>query len=473
MDTNVIYCGDNLEVLPKYIPDESVDLIYIDPPFNSNRKYEVFWGEAVERRAFEDRYGDAMAYLDWMRPRLRELYRVLKNTGSFYFHCDWHVSHYVKVELDQHFFGFNNFQNEIVWPRTNAHSDAKKFGRIHDVILFYSKSARFTFNRQYTAYTEDQIKTHYRHIEEGTGQRYRLSDLSAAKPGGDVEYEWKGVKPPKGRYWAYSKANMEKFEAGGRIYYTRNGRPFLKQYWDEMKKRGNLVQDIWTDVGFHHGVSMQRLGYPTQKPLKLLERIVAASSNEGDVVLDAFCGCGTTLEAAAKFKRRWVGVDFSPTACRVMSQRLTDNLGLQEGSDFTVRDLPKTEEQLRRMPHFEFQNWAVLALGGVPNRVKVGDLGIDGWLYPAEHERPVERKRDMFEANYYPIQVKQKDKVGRPDIDSFETAMRRDRRTQGYFVGFGYTKDAIKEIRRVAREEGLDIRPITVKELLEYERVVA
>jgi DNA modification methylase len=198
METNVIYCGDNLEVLPK-LPGESVDLIYIDPPFNSNRKYEVFWGEAVERRAFEDRHGDAMEYLKWMRPRLRQLYRVLKSTGSFYIHCDWHVSHYLKVELDQ-LFGFNNFQNEIVWPRTNAHSDAKRFGRVHDVILFYTKSRKFVFNQQRTSYTDAQADEHYRHVEKDTGRRYRLTDLSAAKAGGDVEYEWKGVKPPKGRY---------------------------------------------------------------------------------------------------------------------------------------------------------------------------------------------------------------------------------------------------------------------------------
>ncbi len=368
-------------------------------------------------------------------------------------------------------FGFNNFQNEIVWQRTNAHSDAKRFGRVHDVVLFYTKTPKFTFNKQYTDYTADQIKTHYKHVEPGSRRVYRLSDLSAAKPGGDVEYEWKGVKPPKGRYWAYSKANMEKFEREGRLYYTRNGRPFLKQYWDEMQKKGNLVQDIWADVGYHHGLSLQRLGYPTQKPLGLLDRMIRSSSNKDDIVLDAFCGCGTTLEAAAKLKRRWIGIDFSPTACRVMATRLEERLGLRPDLDFTVRDLPKTEEELRRMPHFEFQNWAVLALGGIPNRVKVGDLGIDGWLYPAEHGERVGR-RDMFVENYYPIQVKQKDRVGRPDIDGFETAMRRDRRVRGYFIGFSFSDDAIREIHRVAREEGLDVRPITVKQLLEYERVV-
>ncbi len=469
METNIIYCGDNLEVLPKYVPDESVDLIYIDPPFNSNRKYEVFWGEAVERRAFEDRYGDAMAYLDWMRPRLAQLYRVLKPTGSFYFHCDWHVSHYVKVELDQHFFGFNNFQNEIVWQRTGAHNDPKRYGANHDVILFYTRSKKWTFNKQFGPHSPQHLATHYRYVDEN-GRRYMMDNLTASKPGGDTSYEWKGIKPSRGRYWAYSKQNMEKMELEGKIVYSKSGFPYYKRYLDEMP--GIPLQTVWPDIRPIAPGAKERRGFPTQKPLPLMERIVTASSNESDIVLDAFCGCGTTLEAAAKLKRRWIGIDFSPTACRVMAQRLTDRLGLQEGQDFTVRDLPKTEEQLRRMPPFEFQNWAVLALGGIPNRVKVGDLGIDGWLYPAEHERPAERKRDMFEGNYYPIQVKQKDKVGRPDIDSFETAMRRDRRLRGYFVGFGFSEDAVKEIRRVAREEGLDIRPVTVKQLLEYERVV-
>jgi hypothetical protein len=246
-----------------------------------------------------------------------------------------------------------------------------------------------------------------------------------------------------------------------------------------MKKRGNLVQDIWLDVGYSHGSSMSRLGYPTQKPLELLKRVVAASSNEGGIVLDAFCGCGTTLEAAAMLKRQWIGIDFSPTACRVMAERLEKRLGLKEGQNFEVKDLPKTEDELRRMPHFEFQNWAVIALGGIPSRVKSADFGIDGRLYPAEVEKRADRqeKKGQYDLlasldKWYPIQVKQKDKAGRPDIDSFETAMMRDRRTRGYFVAFGFSRDAETEIKRAEREHGLQIMPVTVGELLEYERKV-
>jgi SAM-dependent methyltransferase len=189
-------------------------------------------------------------------------------------------------------------------------------------------------------------------------------------------------------------------------------------------------------------------------------------------VLDAFCGCGTTLEAAAKLKRRWIGMDFSPTACRVMVKRLQDRLGLKEGVDFAVKDLPKTEEELRRMPPFEFQNWAVIALGGVPQHVKVHDYGIDGWLYPADEPRARPTRDDMFAGHWYPIQVKQQDRAGRPDIDKFETAMRREKRVRGYFVAFGFSEDAIKEMKRANKEDGLDIRPITVSELLVYERRV-
>jgi len=205
-----------------------------------------------------------------------------------------------------------------------------------------------------------------------------------------------------------------------------------------------------------------------------MERIITASSREGAVVLDAFCGCGSTLEAAAKLRRKWIGIDFSPTACRVMASRL-EGIGLREGRDYEVRDMPKNEDDLRRMPHFEFQNWAVIALGGIPNQVKVGDYGIDGRLYVADVVKQKQEGRDLFGDidNWYPIQVKQKDKAGRPDIDNFETAMRRDRRLKGYFIAFGFTKDAFVEIKRANQKDALDIVPVTVAEILEHERVAA
>jgi hypothetical protein len=272
---------------------------------------------------------------------------------------------------------------------------------------------------------------------------------------------------------------MQELYNEGRIIQTKPGTvPQYKRYLDEMP--GVPLQSIWMDIPPIHSQSKERLGYPTQKPVALLERIVALATNEGDLVLDAFCGCGTTLEAAAKMKRRWIGVDFSPTACRVMAQRLEDRLGLKEGTDFNLHDLPKSEEELRRMPHFEFQNWACIALGGVPNRIKSGDFGIDGRLYPADVEKRSDKRAKAGQGDFlasldkwYPIQVKQKDKAGRPDIDSFETAMMRDRRTKGYFVAFGFSKDAETEITRAGREHGLEIVPVTVGELLEFERKVS
>ncbi|OGO19583.1 MAG: hypothetical protein A2Z15_07600, partial [Chloroflexi bacterium RBG_16_50_11] len=430
MDTNIIYCGDNLEVLSKYIPDVSIDLIYIDPPFNTSRQYEVFWGEAQERRAFEDRFGDVMTYLDWMRQRLKELHRILKPTGSFYYHCDWHASHYIKVELDR-IFGFDNFRNEIIWQRTSSHNDSKKYGQVHDTILYYAKSGEYTWNPQYTESDPKYVSDFYRYDDPVRG-KYRLHEIIRTASMGErpnLAYEYKGYTPRWG--WRVTRDKLEAIDKDGRIEWAKTGRPYLKRFKSEMK--GTPLKSIWVDIPPISAMADERLGYPTQKPLVLLERIIKASSNENDIVLDAFCGCGTTLEAAAKFKRKWIGIDFSPTACRVMADRLEKRLGLKEGTNFKLKDMPKTIEQLHKMPPFEFQNWAVVALGGITNQVKVGDYGIDGRLYLADIEKT--HKGDFFETldKWYPIQVKQVDKVGRPDIDKFQTAMRRDKRTKGYF----------------------------------------
>jgi DNA modification methylase len=472
-----IYCGDNLTML-KDVPDESVDLIYIDPPFNSNRNYEVFWGDTQEKRAFNDRFGDAKAYIDYMRPRAMELFRVLKKTGSFYYHCDWHASHYVKVMLDE-IFGANNFQNEIAWKRSDAHSDSKQgskhYGRIFDSIFFYTKSNNYTFNTLYNPLPKSTVENWYKNIEPGTGRKFNKGDLQA--PGGAAKgnpyYKWNGHL----KYWRYSKENMQKLHDEGKIVYSKSGMPYQKRYLDESK--GVSLQNWWDDISMLRGLSakknekikVERVGYPTQKPIALLERIIEVSSNAGDIVLDSFCGCGTTLIASQKLKRNWVGIDISPTACRVMSQRLWDIFKLNEGKDFYVEDLQKSESDLRIMPHFEFQNWACIALGGIPNRRKTGDFGIDGKLYPIEIEKKKNSGKGLFGDLdiYYPIQVKQVDKAGRPDIDNFQTAIRRDKRTKGYFVAFDFSTDAIKEIKRLDREGEIEVIPITVKQLLHME----
>ncbi|MGA2915878.1 MAG: DNA methyltransferase [Sedimentisphaerales bacterium] len=471
LDTRVIYCGDNLEQLKK-LPENCVDLIYIDPPFNSNRNYEVFWGETKEKRAFEDRHASTHAYIEFMRPRCEQLHRVLKKTGSFYYHCDWHASHYVKIMLDQ-IFGENNFKNEIIWQRVNAKGNVqRKFGAVHDTIFCYAAElGKEVWNQLYVPLGTDTIENTYRNVEEGTGRRYSLDNLTAAmqRASKGQIYEWKGVRPPPTRCWVYAEEKMNELEKQGRIIFSKNGYPRYKRYLDE--NLGEKITDIWTDI--FQISPKESLGYPTQKPQALLDRIIKASSNENDIVLDAFCGCGTALVAAENLGRQWIGIDISPTACRVMAKRLRDACGLKEDEKlwriargFVVRDLPWSEKQLREIPPFEFENWAVIALGGVPNIAKVGDMGIDGRIYPVSAvPKKVKGELDFMDV-WYPIQVKQKDKVGRPDIDSFEAAMMRNDRTKGFFVSFDFSSDAMSEIQAFFKKTGKSIIALTVKDIL-------
>jgi DNA modification methylase len=415
METNVIYCGDCLLKL-KEIPSDSIDLIYIDPPFSSNRNYVAFWQEQ-EKRHFEDRFENVRAYIDYMTPRLRELYRVLKSTGSFFYHCDWHASHYVKVLLDRDdLFGYSNFQNELIWYFRGAGISKKRFARRHNAILFYSKSKNWYFDPD-----------------------------PARQP--------------------YAEATVERF--GHYIGNVRDGRDYGTQ---KLNPKGKHPDDVFTDIQPEAPSALARRGYPTQKPLPLLERIIKCCSTSDSVVLDAFCGCGTTIIASQKAKRRWIGIDISPTACREVSNRLEDECGIKEGKDFWIKDLPKTVEELRVYPAFEFQNWVINALGGVPNKIKVRDMGIDGKLYPIEDiKKEKTDASDMFGEidRYIPIQVKRTDQVGRPDIENFEIAMKRDKREKGIVIGFDFSRDALKEIRRAEREEGLFIEPKTVNQIVE------
>jgi len=445
MEVNAIYEGDNLEIMGKF-PENSVDLIYLDPPFFSNRHFEVIWDDGAEKRAFQDRWqGGIEHYISWMEPRLRECYKILKNTGSIFLHCDWHANAHLRILMDK-IFGETNFKNEIVWQRTKTHNDPKQYGRIHDTILFYAKSKNYTWKPQYQPYEKDYTDSSYNKMDKD-GRRFKTSDLSAAKPGGDVEYEWKGKYPPKGRYWAYSKENMVKFEKENKIYYSESGTPYFKNYLDEMK--GIPAQDLWIDIKPVSG-SKEYLGYPTQKPVALLLRIINASSNEGDIVLDPFCGCGTTLAAAHKLNRKWIGIDVSPTACKLMVKRLRTQYGVNA-------QLVKGEvdiKYVKKLPPFEFQNWVVVDkfLGNV-SKTKSGDFGIDGMTPQV--------------TGGYPIQVKQSEDVGRNVIDNFETAIRRLNKKKGYIVAFSFGKGAYEETARVKNQGELDIILRTVQELLD------
>ncbi|MGD0794339.1 MAG: DNA methyltransferase [Dehalococcoidales bacterium] len=421
MKTNVLYYGDNLEILKnrEYFPDACIDLIYLDPPFNSKKDYNILFKEngglesEAQIKAFTDSWhwtpkardayhdliinsptnvgklinalhdtlggNDVMAYLVMMTARLLELHRVLKSTGSLYLHCDPTASHYLKLVLDQ-IFGPANFVNEIAWKRTTAHGDIKQgarhFGRIHDIIFRYSKGKDFKFNPQYSDYSDEYVDTFYRHIEPGTGRRFQAVDLTARKPGGDTLYEWKGKFPYHGRYWAYSKQNMEEFERKGRLFYTSSGMPRLKYYLDEMQ--GVPLQDIWDDI--YHTQGSERLGYETQKPLALLERIINASSNEGDIVLDPFCGCGTAVVAAQKLKRKWIGIDITPLAINLMRVRLRDSFNLDPEVVGEPADLAGAKALAHQQDRYPFQYWAMGKIGARPvgEKKKGADKGIDG-----------------------------------------------------------------------------------------------
>lgn len=424
---NTLFYGDNLDILREYILDESVDLVYLDPPFNSQRTYNVLFkyesGDESEAQiaAFEDtwhwnmaaaktyheliiqspdnvsrmitalhdfiRPSQMLAYLVMMAARLVELHRVLKPTGSLYLHCDPTASHYLKIILDT-IFGPENFQTEIVWKRSSAHSDtkqgAKQPGRIHDTLFFYTKGKVWTWNPVYVPYDLEYIASNYRYIENETGRKFKSTDLTAAKPGGDTLYEWKGKTPPPGRYWAYSKENMQQFEDEGRIYYTSTGTPRLKQYLDEMP--GVHIQDIWVDIPPISSQAKERLGYPTQKPLELLERIIKASSNPGDIVLDPFCGCGTTVAASQKLGRKWIGIDITHLAIALQRYRLQE---MFPGTDFEVIGEPLSVQSARHLAEedrFQFEWWALSLVKARPSGGQAGsrkgkkgaDRGIDG-----------------------------------------------------------------------------------------------
>ena len=450
MEINAIYEGDNLEIMAKF-PSKSVDLIYADPPFFSNRKYEVIWKDKAEIRSFEDRWeGGIEHYISWMEPRLRECHRLLKETGSMYLHCDWHASANLKVLMDK-IFNDSNFRNEIVWPRTYAHSDskqgAKAFGRIHDTILFYSKSVNNTWNTQYRPYEQDYIEKTFKQMDE-EGRRYQTVTLTASKPGGDTEFEWHGIRPPNGRYWAYSKANLDKMEKEGKIVFLKSGIPRLKKYVDDTP--GVPIQDVWSDITRMSTFSNERTGYPTQKPVALLERIVSASSNKGDIVFDPFCGCGTTIIASQKLERKWIGIDISPTACNLMQKRLRKEFTMNAQIIRGAVDI----KYVKKLPPFEFQNWVVTnKFFGTVSKTKSGDFGIDG-LTPQV-------------TGGYPIQVKQSEDIGRNVIDNFETAIRRMNKKKGYVVAFSFGRGAVEEAARVKNQEGIEIILRTVQDLLD------
>lgn len=422
---NTLFYGDNLPILREHIPTESVDLIYLDPPFNSSRSYNVLFkdesGHQSESQlvAFDDTWhwgqqaqdtftdlqtnsapevgrmvtalhefiggNQMMAYLVMMAARLVELHRVLKPTGSLYLHCDPTASHYLKVVLDT-IFGVEHFVNEITWKRTTAHSSSKKYAPIHDTLLYYSKSKRVTWNDPRSEYEEEYLDKYY-HFDDGDGRLYWRADLCAAGiRKGRSGMPWRGIDPTtKGMHWKFTIDRLDELDAEGRIYWPAKGTmPQYKRYRDELK--GKSVPDIWDDIDRINPVGSERLGYPTQKPLALLERIIQASSNPGDVVLDPFCGCGTAIAAAEKLGRKWIGIDVTHLAIALMRYRLD---AMFPGIKFDVVGEPEdigAARQLAQDDRYQFQWWALSLIQAKPlggqegskSGKKGSDKGIDG-----------------------------------------------------------------------------------------------
>ena len=317
---NKVILGDSRNILKKF-DDKIIDLCYLDPPFFADRIFEAK-GKHGKINSFSDKWNRNLdSYLDSMIQVLQECHRVLKDTGSFYLHCDWHASHYLKVELDK-IFGYGNFRNEIIWKRHNSHNDtkqgAKMFGRIHDVILFYSKTNNYTWNPIYEPYPEEYVQKYYRHIEPETERRYALGDLSGpgGRSKGNPRYSFLGVT----RYWRFSKDNIMKLHKEGKIIQNKKGNvPVMKRYLDEMP--GIMLQDVWEEVKSVQVSKRESVGYPTQKPERLLERIIQISTNEKDLVLDPMCGSGTTLVASKNLGRKYIGIDSNKDACKIARQR--------------------------------------------------------------------------------------------------------------------------------------------------------
>ena len=462
-----LYFGDNLDILRNEIKAESIDLVYLDPPFNSKRDYNLLfktpkghdsdaqitafddtwtWGEQAEREFSEllhqqntdvaemirsmrrfMKESDMMAYLTMMANRLVELHRVLKPSGSLYLHCDPTASHYLKIVLDA-LFGMQNYRTEISWRRQSAHNDAKQgreqYGNVRDVIFFYTKSENWKWNWLYTPYDESYVKDFYRYTELETGRKYRLSDITA--PGGaspekrNPYYEFLGVK----RYWRYSVETMEKLYAEGRIIQTAPGRvPAYKRYLDEMP--GVSLQNDWTDIRAPQGG--ESFGYPTQKPLALLERIIQASSNEGDLVLDPFCGCGTAVHAAETLKREWIGIDITHLAISLIEKRMKDAF---PGITFEIHGTPRDLDGARNLAErdkYQFQWWACSLVNAQPyqGKKKGADGGIDGIIFFQDDEKGAKK---------IIVSVKGGENVGVTQVRDLIATVEKEKAEIGLFV---------------------------------------
>jgi adenine specific DNA methylase Mod len=484
---NKLYFGDNLDVLREYVDPESVDLIYLDPPFNSKAKFNVLfqspkediasaqveafkdtwaWGDEAEW-AFSEimragggaaRFIDAlrsalgesdmMAYLVMMAIRLIELHSKLKPDGSLYLHCDPTASHYLKVVCDA-IFSPKHFVNEIIWKRYGAHNDAGQgsshYGRVHDTILFYSKSEKRKWTQLFTPLDPAYVAETYRHIDPETGRRFMTTPMTG--PGGadkgNPVFDWNGHT----RAWRYSKDTIQQLHDDGKLYYSRTGYARQKLFLEDSS--GVPVQSIWSDINSLSGAHAERLGYPTQKPLALLERIVAASSCKGDIVLDPFCGCGTTVEAAERLGRQWIGIDIAVHSIKVIESRLAERVGrnVVYRSEGMPRDFASAV-QLAERDKYQFQWWANYLFNphALREQKKGADRGIDGEMFfPNGPGRPWGRMLTS---------VKGGEQIGPAMVRDFARVLEREKAQLGLFIClYPPTKEMKREAASVGRAE--------------------
>ncbi|MGO8674713.1 MAG: DNA methyltransferase [Limisphaerales bacterium] len=517
-----LYYGDNLDILRRYLGAEAVDLVYLDPPFNSDANYNAFFHErdgtdaASQIRAFRDTWSwnleserayqelviqpgkvgevmqafrtflgqnDMMAYLAMMAPRLVELRRVLKDTGSVYLHCDPTASHYLKLLLDA-VFGSGSFRSEIIWKRTSAHSGSKRWGPIHDVILFATKSAHYTWNDVFQAYTPQYLKAFYKFSDEKG--RFRIGDLTGAGTRtGESGQSWRGVNPTHaGRHWAVPgkaiaeldpklasgtvQERLDALDNAGLIFWPPKGRmPGFKRYYNP--DAGVFIVDVVTDIEPISAQSAERLGYPTQKPVALLERIIKASSNPGDLVLDPFCGCGTTIDAAEKLRRKWIGIDITQLATALIKNRLRDTYGTKI-EIMTVGEpvTPNEAYVLAEQDKYQFQWWALGLVGARPVEQKKGaDHGIDGKILFRDDPRELRPEQII-------VQVKG-GKTGVKDVRDLRGVVDREKAAMGVLISLQPpTKEMVNEAVSAGFYEHKSIKQKyprlqlrTVKELME------
>ena len=513
---NRLFYGDNLHVMKDLMGNAAVDLIYLDPPFKSNQTYNLLYSRRIGRpipeqeEAFCDTWDmdrkkrelakampvlmrdhgideyyvqfwkywmDALintqpkllAYLVYMVQRMMYMKLILKPTGSIFLHCDPEASHYIKVMMDA-IFGHDNFQNEIIWKRTSSHSDAKKLGSVHDVIFRYSMSNKSTSNRLFVEYTKDHLNESYRYVDKD-GRRHSRSDLTAmGTRRGETGKTWHDINPTdKGRHWIQTPEKLNELDKEGKIYWPDRGTmPRLMKFLDEME--GNPVNDLWTDIPPLGAHDKMRLGFQTQKPPDLLKRIIELSSNEGDVVFDPFCGCGTAVYAAHETGRQWIGCDIAVLAIRLIEDQLDVWYNLKRDTDYTTTGVPnsvESAERLFRQDPFQFEHWIVERVGGFPTK-KTGDRGVDGVMYyDLDGGEMGKMIFSVKGGNIRPSDVR--DLEGTRSVDDL-----------AHLAGFISLKEPTKAMRQAADDAGKwqykgdtynRIQMLTVKEIVEDKRL--